>query len=68
MHITEIKMNTQACTLLRAVVIKLPFSGRPKYKGIHHTITRIYWYCLANWGKSEGKTVKVAQTQITYQL
>lgn len=56
MHITEIRMNTQACTLLYVVVIKLPSSGKPKHKGIHHTITLIYWYCLANRGKSEGKT------------
>lgn len=48
MHITEIKMNTQACTVLYVVVIKLPSSGRPKYKGIHHTITLMYWYCLVN--------------------
>jgi hypothetical protein len=68
MHITEIKLNTQGCTLLYVVVIKLPSARRPKYKEIHHTIALMYWYCLANRGKSEGKTIKVVQTQITYKL
>jgi hypothetical protein len=66
--IREIKMNTQGCTVLYVVVIKLPklpSSGRPKYKGIHHTIILMYWYCIANRRKAEEKKIKVAQTQIT---